>query len=427
MRGVYARARGRPGGVNCLPMKVTDRVLRMKESSTLAVAARAAALKREGADVVAFGTGEPDFDTPANIKDAAARALQAGQTKYVLTPGTPEARAAIAAKLRDENGIQCRPEHVSITAGAKHALYLVLQTLVEPGDDVVLPTPAWVSYRPLIELAGGRCIEVPGAMERGFKVTPAELEAAMTPRTVAVIFNSPSNPCGIAYSPDEVKALCEVVARHPKAAIVSDEIYEKLTYPEVCPGLRHFSPASIPAMAERTITLNGMSKAFAMTGWRIGYVCAPGMGGRFMQELVKLQAQMTNNIPSFFMPAIVEALSARSAPQVEAMRVEFARRAAIVGGLVAAIPRFRSVQPTGAFYAFPSIAACKGLTSPGGRAITDGQSFAEALLAEVHVALVPGGDFGECAADHVRITFASDEATLRKGMSRIAEFTAALR
>ena len=399
----------------------------MKESSTLAVAARAAALKREGADVVAFGTGEPDFDTPANIKAAAAAALEAGQTKYVATPGTAEARAAVAAKLRDENGIPCRPEHVSITAGAKHALYLVLQTLLDPGDEVVLPTPAWVSYRPLIELAGARCVEVPGAIEHGFKVTPAALSAAMTPRTAAVILNSPSNPCGIAYSPDEVRGLGEAVARHPRAVLVSDEIYEKLVYPEVSPGLRHCSPGSLPGLEGRTITLNGMSKAFAMTGWRIGYVCAPGMDGRFIDQLVKLQGQMTNNIPSFFMPAIVEALSPRSAPQVEAMRKAFARRAALVDGLVRAIPRFRSVSPTGAFYAFPSMAACKGLRSPGGRAVTDGQSFAEALLAEKHVALVPGGDFGECAADHVRITFASDDAVLRRGMDRIAEFAASLR
>ena len=408
-------------------MKVAARVERMKESSTLAVAARAAALKKEGADIVAFGTGEPDFDTPQNIKDAAERALRAGQTKYVATPGTAEARAAVAAKLRDENGIACRPEHVSITAGGKHALYLVLQTLVEAGDDVVLPTPAWVSYRPLIELAGGRCIEVPGAMEHGFKVTPAQLAAAMTPRTVAVILNSPSNPCGTAYSPDEVRALCEVVASHPKAALISDEIYEKLVYPEVEPGLRHFSPASLPAMAGRTITLNGMSKAFAMTGWRIGYVCAPGMDGRFIQELIKLQGQMTNNIPAFFMPAIVEALSERSRPQVEEMRKAFARRAALVNELVAGIPRFRSVRSTGAFYSFPSMAACRGLSSPGGRRIDDAHGYAEALLAEAHVAVVPGGDFGDCAGDHVRITFATDDATLRKGMERIAQFTAALR
>jgi len=407
-------------------MKVSGRVARMKESATLAVAARAAAMRKDGIDVVSFGTGEPDFDTPANIKEAAARALAAGMTKYVATPGTPEAREAVAVKLCRENGIDCTAAHVAITAGAKHALYLTLQALVDPGDEVVLPTPAWVSYRPLIELAGGRCVEVPGAMERGFKVTPSELDAAIGPRTAAVILNSPSNPCGIAYSEAEVRALCEVIARHPHVSVVSDEIYEKLTYPELAPGLRHFSPGSIPALAGRTVTLNGMSKAFAMTGWRIGYVCAPADGGRFLQALVKLQAQMTNNIPAFFMPAIVEALSERSAPQVEAMRRAFAGRARLVAELLAGIPRLRTVAPTGAFYAFPSVAACKGLRTPAGRAIADGHSYAEALLAEAHVAVVPGGDFGDCAADHVRITFASDESQLREGLARIARFTAAL-
>ena len=408
-------------------MHVSTRVSRMKESATLAVAARAAAMKREGIDVVAFGTGEPDFDTPANIKAAAARALEAGMTKYVPTPGTPEARAAVAAKLRAENGIDCAPEHVSITAGAKHALYLTLQCLVEPGDEVVLPTPAWVSYRPLIELAGGTCVEVPGDVERGFRITPAQLDAAIGPRTRAVILNSPSNPCGIAYPPAELRALCEVVAARPGVTVVSDEIYEKLVYPEVEPGLRAFSPGSMPALAGRTVTLNGMSKAFAMTGWRIGYACAPADGGTFMREFIKLQGQMTNNIASFFMPAIVEALSPASAPQVERMREAFAARAKLVHALLSEIPRLRGVAPTGAFYAFPSVAGCRGLRSPGGRAITDGQSYAEALLAEAHVAVVPGGEFGACAGDHVRVTFACDEAMLRKGLSRIAEFTASLR
>jgi aspartate aminotransferase len=384
-------------------------------------------MRREGIDVVAFGTGEPDFDTPANIKAAAVRALEAGMTKYVPTPGTPEARAAVAAKLRTENGIDCAPEHVAITAGAKHSLYLALQCLVDPGDEVVLPTPAWVSYRPLIELAGGTCVEVPGDVERGFRVTPAQLDAAIGPRTRAVILNSPSNPCGIAYPPEELRALCDVVAARPGVTVISDEIYEKLVYPEVEPGLRAFSPGSMPALRERTVTLNGMSKAFAMTGWRIGYACAPAGGGAFMRELVKLQGQMTNNIASFFMPAIVEALSPESAPQVERMRQAFAARARLVHALLAEIPRLRGVAPTGAFYSFPSVAGCRGLRSPGGRAITDGQSYAEALLAEAYVAVVPGGEFGACAGDHVRITFACDEAMLRKGLARIAEFTASLR
>jgi aspartate aminotransferase len=408
-------------------MKVAARVARMKESSTLAVAAKAAAMRKQGVDLVAFGMGEPDFDTPVAVKRAAERALDAGMTKYVATPGTPEARAAVAAKLRTENGIDCAPGHVAITAGAKHALYLTLQALVDPGDEVVLPTPAWVSYRPLIELAGGTCIEVPGSLEHDFKVTPAQLEAAIGPRTVAVILNSPSNPCGIAYSPEEIRALCAVIERHPQVTLVSDEIYEKLVYPEVAPGLKHFSPGSIPAIAGRTVTLNGMSKAFAMTGWRIGYVCAPGDDGRFLEQLVKLQGQMTNNIPSFFMPAIVEALSPALAPEVESMRRAFAARAALVTELLSSIPRLRSVRSTGAFYAFPSVAACRGLRSPHGREITDGTSFAEALLAEAHVAVVPGADFGACAADHVRVTFACPESEIRRGLERIAAFTGSLR
>jgi aspartate aminotransferase len=407
-------------------MFVSSRIASMSESATLAVGAKAAAARAKGHDVIAFAMGEPDFDTPDNIKRVAIAALEKGMTKYAPTPGDKAAREAIARKLTVENGVETSFEQVTVTAGAKHAIYLVLQVMVEPGDEVVLPTPAWVSYRPLIELAGGRCVEVPGAMEHGFKVTPAQLDAAIGPRTVAVILNSPSNPCGIAYSEAEMRALCDVIARHPQVTVVSDEIYEKLTYPELSPGLRHFSPGSIPALAGRTVTLNGMSKAFAMTGWRIGYVCAPADGGRFLQELVKLQAQMTNNIPSFFMPAIVEALSDRSAPQVESMRRAFAGRARVVAELLAGIPRMSTVAPTGAFYAFPSIAACKGLRTPAGRAITDGHSYAEALLAEAHVAVVPGGDFGECAADHVRITFACDESQLREGLARIARFTAAL-
>jgi len=207
----------------------------LQPSLTLAIAAKAKQLKANGPDICSLSAGEPDFDTPAFICEAAALALANGQTRYGPAAGEPALREAIAAKLRRENGIDCTAAHVAITAGAKHALYLTLQTLVDPGDEVILPTPAWVSYRPLIELAGGRCVEVPGAIENGHKVTPAQLEAAMTPRTVAVILNSPSNPCGTAYSPDEVRALCEAVARHPKAAILSDEIYEKLIYPENSP------------------------------------------------------------------------------------------------------------------------------------------------------------------------------------------------
>lgn len=405
-------------------MQVSQRVTGLKESATLAVAARAAALRKQGVDLVAFGTGEPDFGTPAPIAEAAIASLRAGHTKYAPTPGTQEARAAIARKLQEENGIACGPEHITITAGAKHAMYMALQALVNSGDEVVIPTPAWVSYMPLVELAGGTVVEVPGALEQGFKITPEALERALTPRTVGVILNSPSNPCGFAYREDELRALSAVVARHPRAVLISDEIYEKLVYPEVEPGLRAWSPASDPRLAGRTITINGFSKAFAMTGWRMGYLCATG--GDFIQQVVKLQGQMTNGIPTFFMEAAVEALSPASRPAIEAMRRQFAARAQLVDRLLRGIPRLRTVAPTGAFYAFPSIEPCIGLRSPKGARIEGAQSFAEALLAEAHVALVPGEDFGACARNNIRITFACDEATIEKGLGRLAEFVAGL-
>ncbi len=397
----------------------------MKESATLAVAARAAALRKQGVDLVAFGTGEPDFGTPSAICEAAIASLRAGRTKYAPTPGTPEARAAVASKLRLENAIDCKPEHITITSGAKHAMYLVMQTLVSPGDEVIIPTPAWVSYMPLVELAGGTVVEVPGAMERSFKITPEQLDRAITPRTVAVILNTPSNPCGIAYTKTELTALCDVIARHPRVTVVSDEIYEKLVYPEIQPGLAVWSPGSDPRLAQRTITVNGFSKAFAMTGWRMGYLCATG--GDFAQQAIKLQGQMTNAIPTFFMEAAVAALSPASAPVVESMRQEFAARAALVDRMLSAIPRLQHVKSTGAFYAFPSMEACVGLRSSAGAAIADAQSFAEALLAEAHVAVVPGGDFGACAKNHIRITFACDKASLTKGLERIGNFVAGLR
>jgi aspartate aminotransferase len=410
-------------------MHVASHIAHMKESATLAVGARAAALKAQGADVVGFGMGEPDFDTPDHIKRAAIAALEGGMTKYVATPGTPAAREAIARKLREENGIACAAEHVSITSGAKHAVFMALQMLIEPGrgDEFLLPTPAWVSYRPLIELAGGTCVEVPGRLENGFRVGAGQIERAITPRTVGILVNSPSNPCGVTYPERDMRAIVDVIAQHPRISVLSDEIYEKLVYPEIEPGLRHWSPGSDPRIADRTVTVNGMSKAFAMTGWRIGYVCAPGDGGRWMRELVKLQGQMTNNVPSFFMPAIVEALSPSSAGPVEMMRVAFARRASLVHELLANVPRLKSARPTGAFYAFPDISACIGLVSPGGRRIDSAQAFADALLAEAHVAVVPGEDFGACARTNIRISFACSEEQLRKGLDRIQSFVASLR
>jgi aspartate aminotransferase len=408
-------------------MLIAERVRRMSDSATLAVGAKAASMRAAGKDVVAFGTGEPDFTTPEPIRRAAIAALERGMTHYAPTPGDKASREAIAAKLVRENGVACRPEHVSVTVGAKHAIYLALQCLLDvgAGQEVLLPTPAWVSYRPLIELAGGVCVEIPGAIERGFRITPEQLEAAITPRTAAMVFNSPSNPCGIAYSPGEVAAFADVLARHPHVTVVADEIYEKLIYPEIETGLAHRSLGAFPAIAERVVTVNGLSKAFAMTGWRIGYVAAPGEGGRLAKEIVKLQGQMTNGIPAFLMPAIVEALT-NGAEEVERMRRVFARRAALVHERLAAIERFRCVRPTAAFYAFPDIAACLGRVTPTGRRIETATEFAEALLDEAHVAVVPGEDFGACARTHVRLSFACSDEDIERGVARIAEWVASL-
>jgi aspartate aminotransferase len=403
-------------------MRLSDRVRGLRESSTLAVTARAAAMKSRGEDVLSFGAGEPDFPTPPEIRKAAALALEAGRTRYVNTAGDPAAREAIARKLRNENGLRCNAGDVVITVGAKHAIYLALQCLLDPGkgEEVLLPTPAWVSYRPLIELAGGACIEVPGAMERGFRPTPGQIESAITPRTSAIILNSPSNPCGIAWSPQEIEAIATVLAAHPQVAVISDEIYEKLIYPEITPGLRHLSPGSLPDLRDRTITVNGMSKAFAMTGWRIGYLAAPPESG-LAAEVAKLQGQMTNNITSFVYPAIVEALT-NGGVAVERMRREFARRAVLVARLLQGVPGLELVAPDAAFYVFPRIRGCFGRRTRGGRLIESAAGFAEALLDEALVAVVPGEDFGAIAADHIRLSFACSEQEIEKGCARLAEF-----
>jgi aspartate aminotransferase len=399
----------------------------MKESATLAVGARVAALRASGVDVVGFAMGEPDFDTPLNIKRAAIRALEAGMTKYAPTPGDRAAREAIAQKLRRENGIQCAAEHVTVTVGAKHAIYMALQAMIEPGrgDEFLLPTPAWVSYRPLIELAGGVCVEVPGEIDNGFAVTAEQVESAITPRTVGILLNSPSNPCGVVVPPARLRAIVDVIARHPRITILSDEIYEKLVFPEITPDAIHWSPGSDPRVADRTVTVNGMSKAFAMTGWRIGYLCAPG--GSFAKEIIKLQGQMTNSIPSFFFPAVVEALSTESAAQVERMRAAFAARAQLIHARLSAVPGVRATQPTGAFYSFPDISELVGTRTVKGVPIRSAQSFADALLDESHVAVVPGEDFGECARTNIRLSFACAEEQITKGLDRIDAFVRSLK
>jgi aspartate aminotransferase len=405
-------------------MFVSSRIAAMTESATLAVGAKAAAARAKGHDVIAFAMGEPDFDTPSNIKHAAIAALEKGMTKYAPTPGDKLAREAIARKLTEENGIETSFEQVTVTAGAKHAIYMALQAIVEPGrgDEVLLPTPAWVSYKALIELAGAKCVEIAGSVENGFRITPTQLAAAVTPRTIGIVWNSPSNPCGIAYPASEVRALCDVLAKCDRIAVISDEIYEKLIYPEISPGLVHFSPGSVATLRDRTITINGMSKSYAMTGWRIGYMAAPRS---MASELIKLQGQMTNSIPSFFYPAIVEALT-NSAAGVESMRVKFASRARLMKAELDRVPGFVTVTPNAAFYAFPDVSAHFGKTTPAGVRIASAQGFADALLNEAHVAVVPGEDFGECARGNIRFSFACSDENIVKGIARVRGWVATL-
>lgn len=393
---------------------LADRVALVSESITLAVSAKANALKKAGVDVVGFGAGEPDFDTPAFIKDACKAAIDKGQTKYTPTPCIPELKAAIADKFNRENGLPYKPENITTGAGGKHCLYMAFQALLNPGDEVLIPSPYWVSYPEQVKLAGGVCKFVTGAEANGFKITPGQLEAAITPKTKIFLINSPSNPAGHAYTPEELKALAEVIARHPSIVVFSDEIYEKLVYG----GLKFVSFATLhPSLLDRTLTFNCHSKSFAMTGWRIGYIGGPK---EVIAAINKLQSQMTSHITSFTQPAAIVALTdPRAAESVEAMRSEFEKRGEHMWKRLNALPNITCVRPQGAFYCFPNVGAYFGKTA-GTTQITDAVSFSAALLEQNHVAVVPGNDSG--FDTHVRLSFATSMANIDKGLDRLAEF-----
>ncbi len=411
---------------------ISTRVASLKPSVTVAMANRAKEMRRTGQDVLSFAAGEPDFDTPEPIKEAAIRALRDGQTKYMPTLGDPETRECVADKLTRENGIEGLGfEHVAIGAGGKHVLYTLMHCLFDASDgplEAVIPTPAWVSYAPIVQLAGGVVVEVETTAESGFKMSPEQLRAAVTPNTRAVLLNSPSNPCGTMYSPLELKALAATIAElaatiAPKLVVITDEIYEKIVYG----GIAHFSIGSVPEIAERTVTINGLSKAYAATGWRVGYAGCPGEYGKTLIKAIgTLQGQMTTNITSFVYPALRAALT-ECAPHVEEMRVAFAKRAKLTASLVESTPGLRCPTPTGAFYVFPDVSAHFGKTSAGGKKIDSALGFCEALLAENLVAFVPGEDFGGCGGQHVRISFACGEDQIRAGFGRLNEFIGALR
>jgi aspartate aminotransferase len=393
---------------------LAERLNQIADSITLAVSSKAAALKKAGVDVVGFGAGEPDFDTPAFIKDAAKAALDKGQTKYTPTPCFPELKVAIADKFNKDNGLPYKPENITVGSGGKHCLYLAFLAVLNPGDEVLIPSPYWVSYPEQVKLAGGVPKVIRGEEANGFKITPRQLDAAITPRTKAFIINSPSNPSGVAYTPEELKELAGVIVRHPQVVVFSDEIYEKLIYS----GMKFASFAALePSLIERTLTFNCHSKSFAMTGWRVGYVGGPKP---VIDAMNKLNSQVSSHITSFCqMPAVTALTDPRGAESVEAMRREFEQRGHHMWERLNALPNVHCVRPDGAFYCFPNVSAHFGKTA-GGTKITDAVSFAAALLEQNHVAVVPGNDSG--FDTHVRLSFATSMQQIDKGIDRIGEF-----
>ncbi|EYD78320.1 Aspartate aminotransferase [Rubellimicrobium mesophilum DSM 19309] len=391
---------------------------RVKPSPTIAVTTRAQELVALGRDVIGLGAGEPDFDTPENIKEAAIRAIRAGKTKYTAVDGIPELKRAICQKFDRENGLAYQPAQVSVGTGGKQVLYNALMATLNPGDEVVIPAPYWVSYPDMVLLAGGQPVFVAAGPEAGFKITPEQLEQAITPRTKWLIFNSPSNPTGAGYTAAEIKGLAEVLMRHPHVWVLSDDMYEHLVFDD----FEFATPAQVePGLYERTLTVNGVSKAYAMTGWRIGYAAGPVP---LIRAMGKIQSQSTSNPCSVSQWAAVEALTG---PQdfLAPNRALFQRRRDLVVGMLNEAEGVHCPKPEGAFYVYPDISGCIGKVSKGGARIETDEDFATALLDETGVAVVFGAAFGLSPA--FRVSYATSETQLSEACARIQDFCAGLR
>jgi aspartate aminotransferase len=397
-------------------MKLANRLRAIKPSPTLALNARAKALAAAGEDVVGFAAGEPDFDTPAHIKRAAVQALDDGFTKYTATAGTPELRAAICEKLKSDNGLTYVPEQVVVGNGAKHCLYNFFQALLDEGDEVIIFNPAWMSYPEMVALAGGTPVFVPTREEEGWVPDPELFARAITPRTRAVVLNSPSNPTGAVLSAEALSALARVLERHPEVVVVTDDIYEKLLYTGK-PFVELLNVA--PQLADRTLVVNGLSKAFAMTGWRLGYAAGPK---QLISAMQMIQDQSTSNASSIGQRAAVAALQGPK-DTVDLMAREFlARRDLFVAGL-RALPGVRIRPPDGAFYVFPSFHALLGKRHRG-KHLEGSLQISQVLLDDYRLAAVPGEPFG--GEGHLRLSFAASRATIEKGLARLRDFVGGL-
>lgn len=383
-------------------MKLAARVTQVTPSMTLAIDTKAKAMKREGIDVISFSVGEPDFDTPAHIRAAAETALEQGKTRYGAAAGEPRLREAIAQKLQRDNNLHYGAENILVTNGGKHSLFNLMLALIEPGDEVIIPAPYWVSYPEMVKLAGGTPVIVSTTLENGYKITPEQLRQAVTPRTKLFVFNSPSNPTGMVYTPDEVRAIADVVVEQD-LLVVSDEIYEKLLYD----GAEHLSIGAVsPETFERTIVSSGFAKTYAMTGWRVGFLAGPLS---LIKATISIQGHSTSNVCTFAQYGAVAAYEG-SQDCVQQMLAAFIERRQIILDYVNAIPGLSCPKPDGAFYVFPNIGQL-GISS---------LEFCDKLLDDYQVAAVPGIAFG--ADDCVRFSYATDIDSIRRGMDRLITY-----
>jgi len=397
---------------------LSDTLARVKPSPTIAVTAKARDMKAAGKDVIGLGAGEPDFDTPEPIKEAAIAAIRAGQTKYTAVDGTPELKAAVAGKFARENGLTYAGDQITVGAGGKQVIFNALMATLNPGDEVIVPAPYWVSYPDIALLFQGVPVPVNCPRETGFKLRPADLEAAITPKTKWLVLNSPNNPTGAAYTRDELAALGEVLVRHPHVRIMTDDMYEHLGYE----GFAFTTLAQVePALHDRTLTINGVSKAYAMTGWRIGYAGGPR---DLIKAMAKIQSQSTTNPSSVSQAAAVAALTGPQDVVAERAAVFAKRRDLVVAGLNAA-EGLDCPMPEGAFYVYPSCAGVIGRTTPGGKRLETDGDFIDYLLEDHGVAAVPGAAFG--VPQHFRVSYATSTEALEEACARIARACAALR
>ena len=398
-------------------MKVSMSILaaklnRIKPSPTMAVTARAQELKEAGENIIGLGAGEPDFDTPEHIKAAALEAMKQGQTKYTKVDGTLQLREAICEKFSRDNELIYTPDQINVGVGGKHVMYNALMATLNPGDEVIIPAPFWVSYPDMVLLSGGTPVQLTTAEADGFRLTPNALQDAITPKTKWLILNSPSNPTGTAYGREELVALTEVLVRNPHVWLLSDDIYEKIIYDDYV----FTTPAQVaPELYERTLTVNGVSKAYAMTGWRIGFAGGPT---QIIKAMAKIQSQSTSNPASISQAAAVAALNGDQS-FLEPRNAAFKKRRDMVVSMLNNIEGITCRNPEGAFYVYPSCAGLIGKTTPEGKAIKNDEDFAAYLLEAVGVAVVFGEAFG--LGPHFRISYATSDASLREACERIQQ------